>query len=226
MKRAFASLAALLSVLLCVGCATQTDFQFDPALFAHPPVAAGGRVPGRVAVWMPSHVTRMVEAKTLLEAVRVPIGGIVEGATQAAADDAFQGRAVLLQAPPVPGSGFDAILVVDAVRLSVEEKFEAAPDPILPFLRPPTRVTYGHLAFDLSLLDSQGRKLWTRSYDAGREMWYPPVLWTQSRAPLATLPATYNVMVRCHQAAWRLAQQVATDVSDWLAAERIKPREL
>lgn len=219
MNRVLAGPATLLFLLLCVGCATPTEFQFNPTLFARSPVAAESRVPGRVAVWMPSQVTRTVEAKTFLEVVHVPVGSIVQGATQAAVDDALRGGAVVLNAAPEPGSEFDAIVLVEAVRLSVEENFEGAPDSILPFFRPPTRVTYGHLAFDISLLDSQGRKLWTRSYDAGREMWYPPT-------PFVANPMTHNVMRRCHQAAWRLAQQVATDIGDWLAAERIKPREL
>lgn len=226
MNGAAARLAALLFVLLCAGCATPTDAEFDPALFVRPPVAAEHRVPGRVALWMPPEVTRTVETKTLFEKAPVPIGHYVEAAMRAAVNDAVQGGAEVLQAAPTPGSGFDAILLVEAVRLDVQEKFEAEPDPLLPFLRPPTRVTRGRLAFDLSLLDAQGRRRWTRSYDTGRELWYPPVVWAMAPAPWVGLPATYNIVRRGHQAAWRLAQQAAAEVRDWLTAERTRPRDL
>jgi hypothetical protein len=75
------------------------------------------------------------------------------------------------------------------------------------------------LSFDLSLLDAQGRSVWTRSYDSGHEIYKRPSFWSHERAP--------DGLVRmAHEAAWRLAQQAIADLRDWIATERNKPREL
>lgn len=215
----------LLLTLVATGCATRTEAPVDAALFARQPAPAERRLPGRVALWMPPQPTHTVEAKTLLEAVRVPIGRIVEEATMAALRDAMQGGAVLLKDPPTPGSGSGVTLVVEAVQLTLKEQTEAELGPVPPFVFP-ARVTYGQLALEMSLLDDRGRKLWTRRYDAGRERWFPPAVWTTPPAPWTTLPQTYTIMRRSHEAAWLLAQQAAKDVRDWLAADRGRPRDL
>jgi len=74
------------------------------------------------------------------------------------------------------------------------------------------------MTFELRLLDGQGRSVWTRSYDSGRVVW--------KRLAGSNESGDAGIVRLAHEAAWRLSQQAATDLRDWLVAERGKPREL
>jgi hypothetical protein len=148
----------------------------------------------------------------------LPIGGIVEQAVLAALRDAVQGGVQPVDALPRPGTGFDATLVIEAVRAGYHRRLRwLLPMPPPLFMIGDSEVE-ARLAFDLSMLDAQGRTVWTRTYDSGGEIVKRPSVWHSETADALVSLA--------HETAWRLSQQVVSDLRDWLAVERNKPREL
>jgi hypothetical protein len=109
--------------------------------------------------------------------------------------------------------------VIEAVRVTHTDKLSwLLPMPVFPFVVG-DRDAFSQLAFDLSLIDGEGRTVWTRSYDGGAELLKRPSFWSNEPVPVG--------MTRmAHETAWRLSQQVVTDLRDWQAGERNKPREL
>ena len=74
------------------------------------------------------------------------------------------------------------------------------------------------LALDVTVLDPQGRVVWTRSYDDGRRVWQHE--WTeQSKAADGLLRVT-------HEAGWRLSQHALRDLREWVEVERMRTRSL
>jgi hypothetical protein len=210
----------LLLAALCGGCASTREGAVDPALFPRAAVASDSRVAGRVAVLVPPQVRSLVHdpMREMRIDMRLPVGRIVEQAVLTAASDAMRGGAQGVDAPPRPGSGFDVTLVVDAVRLRYDRRLRwLAPMPPPLFVIGDSEVE-ARLAFDLTMLDAQGRKVWSRSYDSGSEIVKRPSAW-RGETPEA-------LMALAHESAWRLSQQVVNDLRDWLAAERNKAREL
>jgi hypothetical protein len=134
--------------------------------------------------------------------------------------DALRGGAQRVIEVPAANAGFAATLMIEAVRVEhgSERSGGVIVVPVRPFLAPEWSF-FVHLAFDLRLLDAQGRTVWTRTCDGGCEVWKRPSFWSTEQLPAG--------MVRiAHEAAWRLSQQAVGDLRDWLAAERSKPREL
>jgi hypothetical protein len=223
MNRHTARLVGLLVLLaLWGGCASTDEGAPNPALFPRAAVAPENRTPGRVAVLVRPHVPAMVhEIPSSLDAgVRLQVGRIVEESVVTALSDVLRGGALRLNEVPVANPGFAATLVIEAVRAEhgSERTGGVIVVPVLPFLAPEFNF-YAHLAFDLSLLDAQGRAVWTRTYDGGHEIWHRPSFWSAEKLPAG--------MVRmAHETAWRLSQQAVGDLREWLEAERIKPREL
>jgi len=76
------------------------------------------------------------------------------------------------------------------------------------------------LVSDLKLFDAQGRLVWKRTYvdNEGR------VVWTTPSAD--STPVAEDIGRAAHEAAWRLAQDVALDLHEWLKGERNTPQEL
>lgn len=206
---------------LAGGCATKYEGAFNPALFPRVPAAAESRAPGRVALLVQPPVQGQVHegVKNPATGVRLPVGQIVEQALLAAALDALRGGVERVPQVPPAGAGFDATLVIEAVRADHHSQLSwLIPIPVYPFLIGDTNF-YAQLAFDLSLLDAAGRTVWTRTYDSGREIYKRPSFWSNEKLPDGFLRMA-------HEAAWRLSQQAMTDLRDWLAVERRKPREL
>ena len=213
-------LGLLLLAMLCGGCASTSEGAVNPALFPRTDVAATSRVPGRVAVLVSPQVRATVHdpMREVRINVRLPIGRVVEQAVLVALGDAALGGVLGVEALPSAGSGFDATVVVDAVRAGYHRRLKMllpAPPPL--FLVGDDELE-ARLAFDLSLLDAQGRKVWTRTYDAGTAIVNRPSIWR------AETPD--DLVALAHATAWRLSQQMVTDLRDWLVAERNKPREL
>jgi hypothetical protein len=213
---------ALLGLLgLCGGCAQTVEGKFDPALFPHAAVAAESRWLGRVA-WIVRPEARdmvYVSAPDMGLSLRVRAGHIVEQALMTALVDTFQGAQQRMDEPPSAGSGFAATVLIEAVRFAYDRKLAwLSPVPIFPFVIGDSDFHFS-LSFDVSVLDARGNTLWRRNYDGGREQWKRPSFWSQE-----TMPGGVTRMA--HATAWRLSQQLVTDLLGTLADERGKEREL
>jgi len=211
---------ALLLVLLA-GCAAPLQVGPDPALFPRSAEATAGKVTGRVALWVPAQVAAAENrSERVLGAgsnLHVPVGRIVEQAARLALGDALSGGVQPVDALPPAGAGVSATLVFDSVRCVDRVRLLwLLPVPYLGVIGD-TEIDV-QLTFDVRLLDAQGRSVWTRSYDGGRVVWKRPSGSSES--------ADAGIVRLAHEAAWHLSQQAATDLRDWLAAERSKPREL
>lgn len=203
-----------------VGCATTHEGVANPALFPRGAVSPDARLAGRVALLVPAQVqATVVVGESLIDApipnrhVRVPVGRIVEQATLAALTDTFLDGVQPVPSVPAAADGFSATLVIDAVRFEYRDRLKYVipiPLPGLPLIVVDEVDVW--LAIDLRLLDVQGRTAMTRTYDAGRELWKPK--------PRQTEMAEDGIVRLAHEAAWRLAQQAALDLRQWLQAQR------
>jgi hypothetical protein len=208
-------------LLLLVGCATPLQVGPNPALFPRSAEAPTGQVAGRVALWVPPHVAatenqsdRLLGAGSLMH---VPVGRIVEQAARLALGDALSGGVQRVDALPPAGAGYNSTLVLDSVRCVDRVRLLwLLPVPIFGIIGD-TEIDV-LVAFEMRLLDAQGRTVWTRTYDSGRVVWKRPAGSKES--------GEAGIVRLAHEAAWRLSQQVATDLRDWLVTERSKPREL
>ena len=207
----------LLLLAPCAGCVTRYEGTFNPALFPREALAATApdtRVPGRVALLTPPSVQGQVYESAL--GVRLSLGSIAEEALAAAVGDAVRGGVQRVDSVPAASASFAATLVVDAVRAEHIDKL------VLPLLFGfSIREQFSQLWFDLILLDAEGRSVWTRRYDGGRELLKLPLTGNPIGSPI---PAALTRMA--HETAWRLSQQAASDLREWLVAERNKPRDL
>lgn len=146
----------------------------------------------------------------------MPIGRIVEEAALASVGQTSQDGVLRVNEVPLAGGGFDATLVIDAVRMELDHEKYTVVLPFPPFITW-VGATTGHIAFDLRLLDVQGRAVWSRTYDSGREDWQRFSVTSGEKVPVA-------IVRMAHETAFRLSQQVAGDLRRWLADERGKPR--
>lgn len=222
MKRAPVALLALLLSVLLPGCASRLEMPLNVAMFPNTPVAADNRVPCRAAVVLAPTVKDQVHEADDAPArgTRVRIGSIVESAMLASAAGAFVGGAERLELSRGDGTKLVATLVVQSVRISYDRRLLwLIPLPIFPFLSAVGDYEFAaHLALDVTVLDPQGRVLWTRSYDDGRQVW--PHEWiAQGKFLDGLLRVT-------HEAAWRQSQQAVRDLREWVEGERMRPRSL
>lgn len=221
MNRRIAGLiGCLLLLTLATGCATKYEGGFNPAFFPRVALAPEARQGGRVALWVRPHAKDFVYSVTRDEALDllVPIGRIVEEAALASVGQTLQGGVLRVNEVPVADGGFAATRVIDAVRMELDHEKYTVVLPFPPFITW-VGATTGHIAFDLRLLDVQGRAVWSRTYDSGREDWQRFSVTSGEQVPVA-------IVRMAHETAWRLSQQVAGDLRRWLADERGKPREL
>jgi len=208
------------SLLALTGCAAPYEGGANPALFRRGVDESQARpapLPGRVAVVLAPAVSAQVVDITTQ--IRLHIGQIVEQATVAALADSLQGGVSPLPAPPPVDAGYSATLLIQAIRF--EHRQHLLWLLPLPYLvgfvgQAEHRTT---LALDLSLLDAQGRTLWTRTVvdDAGR------VVLPNFQQPESEPQALLRL---AHDAAWRLAVQLAADHRQWWSEERARPRAL
>lgn len=197
------------------GCAAPPSLiAVNPALFGRGPVDPGTQVAGRVAVLVPKQVVGQVAEGD----PRVPIGQIVAQAALGAVGDTFAGGAQPVTTVPRDGDGFAATLVIDAIRCKYEVRLLwllPTPIPFMPFIGDSEMGM--SLAMDVRLMDRQGRQVWSRSYDSGREVWV--------HEPMTPIPSDLTSTL-AHSLAWRLSRQAASELREWLAEERSKPRDL
>ena len=194
------------------GCAVRRAWDFNPALLPQASTAVENRAPGRVALLVPVAVQENIT-------LEIRAGRIVEEAMFAAMSDALRGGVQRMNQPPAAGSGFAATLSIDAVRVVHDSRILwLLPAPPPQFLIGDFEL-FAQLSFDLSLLDAEGRTVWSRSYDSGREVYKRPSFWSSEQV------AEGRVRM-AHEQAWRLSQQAMADLRDWLETERNKAREL
>jgi hypothetical protein len=197
------------------GCATPPPLiAVNPALFGRGPVDPGSQAAGRVAVLVPKQVAGQVAEGD----PRVPIGQIVAQAVLGAVGDAFAGGARQVTTVPRDGDGFAATLVVDAIRCTYKVRLlwlVPLPIPFMPFIGDSEPGM--SLELDVRLMDGQGRQVWARSYKSGREVWV--------HEPMTPVPSDLTSTL-AHSLAWRLSQEATSDLREWLAEERSKPRDL
>ena len=212
-------LTLLLSVALLAGCASRREMPIDVALFPSTPVAPETRAPGRVAVLLQPAVKDLVHEGEdgPARSMRIPIGRIVAKAMLASAAEVFTSGADSLEAAAGDDMRYAATLIVQSARVSYHSRLLWMLP--LPFVGGVGDSEFdAQLALDVTVLDPQGRVVWTRTYDDGRQVW--PHEWIdQAKAPDGLLRVT-------HEAAWRLSQNVMRDLREWAEGERIRPRNL
>jgi len=212
--------ACLLAAALGAGCHTTPVFEggFREALLPRKEGAgAAEQAPGRVALAVGAAVQASVyEWSTPQARIRMPLGQIVAGALRAALAGAWPGVTPLLAAPP---AGYDATLVLEAVRAAHDYEMQwLLPLPVYPFLIGNSDLL-ARLGFDLSLLDAQGRSVWRRSVDSGRQAYKRPSFLSPE-----TLPD--GLLRMAHEQAWALVQPLVAELRAGMAAERMREREL
>jgi hypothetical protein len=149
---------------------------------------------------------------------RVPIGQIVAQAVLGAVGDTFAGGARQVTTVPRDGDGFAATLVIDAIRCTYKVRLlwlVPLPIPFMPFIGDSEPGM--SLELDVRLMDGQGRQVWARSYKSGREVWV--------HKPMTPVPSDLTSTL-AHSLAWRLSKEATSDLREWLAEERSKPRDL
>jgi hypothetical protein len=211
-----ASAGSLLLSAMLQGCAS---YQGMPNLAWFPPAttAAEGQTPGRVALVVPPQVQSTVSA--VGESMKLQVGAIAEQAMRATLEGGLSGSVTQVQAAPPPTAGYSATLVINAVRFEHHEKtlWVIWVPPLSQVVRYEASTV---LAFDLSLLDPQGRPVWTRTYDddTGRLVWTTP--------SANSTPLLEDIGRLVHDSSWRLAQQAFHDLREWMDAERMRPRSI
>ena len=150
--------------------------------------------------------------------MRVAIGSIVASAMLTSAGEAFSDGAERIEALAGDDTRYTATLVVQSVRLSYHQRLLwLIPLPYLMTGLGDTEFAV-HLALDVTVLDPQGRVVWTRNYDDGHQIW--PHDWTEQGKALDGLQRV------THEAAWRQSQQAMRDLREWAEGERMRPRSL
>lgn len=216
-------------ILLCIalalgGCASVHELRVDPALFPRPAPAAPA-FDGRIALLtVPSSLQMTVLGEWLQEppmpVAQVPIGRIVQEASLAAFGAAFRGGA---RAVDAIASSPSSPMVTVALRV----KHYAYRDRMLYFI-PLGPLSMSRTQLDaqlevaLGLLEADGTIVWSATYDSGIQVWEPP------RGALgAPLETRLEGLARLtHEIAYRLMQQAARDVGEWLRNERLRERPL
>lgn len=219
MRRRVALLTLLLSVALLPGCASRREMPLDVALFPRTPATPDTPAPGRVAVLLQPPVKDLVHEGEdgPAQGMRIPIGRIVAQAVLASAGEVFSGGAERLEDAAGDDTRYTATLIVQSVRVSYHSHLLWMIP--LPIVGGAGDFEFdAQLALDVTVLDPQGRVVWTRTYDDGRRVWQHDWI-DQVKAPEGLLRMT-------HEAAWRLAQQALRDLREWAEGERMRPRSL
>jgi hypothetical protein len=212
-------LTLMLWLALLPGCATRREMPVDEALFPRAPVAPDSRAVGRVAVLVQPTVRDMVHEgeEGPAAGMRIPIGRIVTEAMLASAGDIFAGGAQRIEASSAADARYVATLTVQSVRVMYHFHILWF-IPIPPFNGVGDAEYDEQLAFDITVHDPQGRVVWTRTYDDGRQIWQHS--WTNKAK------ASEGLLRITHEAAWRLSQKVMDDLREWVEGERMRPRSL
>lgn len=227
------------AVVLMVGlgaCATY-EATLDPKLFAAvAPEPGTARFPGTVRIRMSSVQSSLVVTAGGLSGfdsnqVRTRVGEIVAAAAQLAFEHEFaavrlegegEGEGAARAAGPVaPGAPWLATVVPGAIRFDFRDDFVYF-IPLGPLSIERRDVTV-RMALDVHVVDEAGATRWSRSYDAGRELWKSrrdPTGWVRTETPAE------GVRRLAHEQAYRLLRRAAQDVRHWAEADRGRERLL
>lgn len=213
-------LPALCAVVLC-GCGVMFRGALKPELFPRDTVVSAVPLKGSVALLLPPQVAASVNRGQRTGGrssdLELPIGRIVEAALQLALADALTGGVQAVESIPPANSGHVGTLVVDAVQCADRVRVVwMLPVPVLGLIG--DTETDVQVSVDVRLLDTEGRAVWSRHYDDGRQVWKPQLFKHET--------GTDAIVRLAHESAWRLARQVSDDVREAVAAERGRARSL
>ncbi|WP_088279434.1 hypothetical protein [Ideonella sp. A 288] len=211
---------ALFAAVLC-GCGVMFRGTLRPELFPRGTVTSAAPLKGRMALLVPPQVATTVNRGERTGGrpsdLELPIGRIVEAALQLTLADALSGGVSAVDRVPPADGGHVGTLVVDTVQCVDRVRLKwLLPVPLLGLVG--DTETDVQVSVDVRLLDTEGRTVWSRQYDDGRQVWQPRWLGYE---------AGPDAIVRlAHEAAWRVARRVADDLRDAVAADRNRPRSL
>jgi hypothetical protein len=228
-------MAAAASVSLAA-CGTY-EAALDPALF-HAPAeeeAEASRAPGAVLIRLPADSSGLVvtggglHGSTGASTVRTPVGEITAAAAQLAFEREFAGGVrVARQGAGAEGSVDVAVpwqVTVEPGALHFDFRDDLVywiPIPLSPVTWIEERDVTVRMAIEVRVVDDVGTVRWSRSYDAGRELWKPPR--GLFYAPLE--PPEEGVRRLAHEQAYRLMRRAAHDVRLFVEADRRRERVL
>jgi hypothetical protein len=206
----------LLSASLLGGCASDRTIALDTALLPRdgPPTCASPR-PGRAGLLVPEPMLSMLSEP--LARQRLQIGRITGQALLMALDDCLAGGGQWVAESTARAGDRAATLTVVSLHYEHQDHLLwIVPLPWIPSIA--QAELSARLDLELSLLDSQGRTVWTRSYsdDMGR----------LKHSTLEPQVLREGVPRLAHEAAWRLAQRAVRDLREWVDTQRLAPREL
>jgi hypothetical protein len=230
-RLALAMLAPLVAGALA-GCAT-FEARLDPSLFGAPPKAAVELSPGAVRIVMPPDGSNLVVTTGGLRGfdanrVQLPAGEIITAAARLAFAHEFGGGVLVAptaraDAPDAPWPPTAAPWQVTVALGTIQFDFRDDFVYFLP-LGPLTierRDLTVRMALTVSVLDERGATTWSRSYDAGRELWK-----ARGGALFPTETPAEGVQRLAHEQAYRLLARAAQDVRRFVEADRLRERVL
>jgi hypothetical protein len=221
-------------IMLALGlsaCATH-EATLDPQLFGAAPETDMVRSTGAVRIRMSSVQSNLVVTAGGLggfdsNQVRTRAGEIVAAAAQLAFEHEFATVETELEgaaqsaATEALAAPWKVIVVPGAIRFDFRDDFVYF-IPLGPLSMERRDVTV-RLALEVQVVDEGGATRWSRSYDAGRELWKP------RRGGMGLIPtedSAAGVRRLAHEQAYRLLRRAAHDVRQWSEAERGRERLL
>lgn len=215
---------ALVALLALGACQTPHEGRVDPTLFPRQ-TDARAIFDGPVAVLTDAtSLETVVLGETLADRrpMQMPIGRIVHEASLEAFAEVFKGG---VQAVDRLGGGPVTAMPLVAVRLA-NFVYRDRLQYIVPLPLPLVAVEKWRLdvqiAVDVRLLDDKGEVLWSSTYDSGVQA-FDEGTFTE---PTALLERPESLVRLAHETAFRLMQQAARDVGEWLRNERLRERRL
>jgi len=212
---------------------TTFEARLDPALFGTPTDGAVNASPGAARVVMPQNGSHLVVTTGGLRGfdanrVQLPAGEIVAAAARLAFGREFGGGVQVV--PPEPTAAPEAPLALAAAPWQVTValgtvQFDFRDDfvyllPLGPLTIERRDLTV-RMALTVSVLDESGATTWSRSYDAGRELWK-----ARGGSWFPTETPAEGVQRLAHEQAYRLLARAAQDVRRFVEADRRRERVL
>lgn len=221
--------AAIVPCLVMLAACTTFEARLDPTLFGVPTAAAADPSPGAVLLRMPADGSNLVVTVGGLRGfdanrVRLPAGEIVRAAAQAAFAREFSGGVQFETAdqrslPRSNDAPWQVIVALDAIHFDFRDDFIYL-IPLGPLTIERRDVTV-RMALTVSVVDEGGAVRWSRSYDAGRELWK-----ARGGALFPSESPAEGVQRLAHQQTWRLMTRAAQDVRRFTETDRRRERVL
>ena len=223
--------AVVMLALSLSACATY-EATLDRQLFGAAPETDTVRFTGAVRIRMSSVQSNLVVTAGGLggfdsHQVRTRAGDIVAAAAQLAFEHEFATvetepeGAAQSAATEALAAPWKVIVVPGAIRIDFRDDFVYF-IPLGPLSIERRDVTV-RLALEVQVVDEGGATRWSRSYDAGRELWKPR---RGGMGLILTEDSAAGVRRLAHEQAYRLLRRAAHDVRQWTEAERGRERLL